>query len=212
MFPTARTHPCFPMPNLRLVIAVTAALFGSIAHALTVRPPTFEELVAQSETIVRAEATGSRCEWWDSPRGRMIVTYVKFRVDTALKGAAGGGFELRQLGGQMGEERMVIEGLPQFGAGDRDYLFFAGNGRMMCPLVAIPHGRYPVVRDAASQTDFVARADGTPLTAVGDVARSLSETGARPVLEQMKQAPMRASEFEAAIRTELKRQAAASAR
>ena len=69
MFPTARTHPCFPMPNLRLVIAVTAALFGSIAHALTVRPPTFEELVAQSETIVRAEATGSRCEWWDSPRG-----------------------------------------------------------------------------------------------------------------------------------------------
>ena len=124
------------MPTLRLSAVVAVALVGAAAHALTVRPPTFAELVAQSDTIVRSEVIGSRCEWQETSRGRVIVTFVKLRVETTLKGAAAGEIELRQLGGQMGEERLVIEGLPQFGAGDRDYLFIAGNGRMMCPLVA----------------------------------------------------------------------------
>ncbi len=184
-------------------ILLAIVLVGVPAHALTVRPPTFAELVAQADSIVRAKAVDRRCEWRESPRGRVIVTIVKFHIETTLKGTAASEIELRQLGGQIGDERMEIEGLPQFGAGDRDYLFIAGNGRAMCPLVAIPHGRYPVVSDHTGGADFVARADGTPLTATAQVASPLGEAQARPMLNRMAQTPMRAADFEAAIRTEL---------
>jgi hypothetical protein len=189
------------------VFLLIPAALVSLAQALTVRPPTFPELVARAETIVRAEVTGRRCEWQDSPQGRVIVTFITLRVESTLKGVPAAEMTLRQLGGEVGNQRLEVPGLPQFQSGDRDYLFIQGNGRQFCPLVAAPHGRYPVVRDLASATDYVARSDGAPLTKVEEVARPLGETAPPTPLERLKQAPMKAADFENAIRQEISRQA-----
>ncbi len=191
------------MNLLRSFLVAASLVVGGTAAALTVRPPSFAELVAEAETIVRVETLASRCEWRETPRGRVIVTFVTLRVETTLKGEAAREIELRQLGGQIGEERMEIEGLPRFGVGDRDYLFIVGNGRSLCPLVGIPHGRYPIMRLAEAGDEFVARADGSPLTATAQVASPLGEGTVSLAAGQPGDAPLRAADFEAAIRAEL---------
>lgn len=199
------------MNLLRSFLCVVGVIGAATSQALTVSPPSFAELVAEAETIVRAETLGSRCEWRETSRGRVIVTVVRLRVESTLKGDTVGEFELRHLGGQIGEDRMEIAGVPQFGAGDRDFLFIAGNGKTLCPLVAVPYGRYPVVRLADKGEEFVARADGSPLTSTAQVTSSLKADTARPKLAPAAETPMRAAEFEEAIRHEVNHRLATAA-
>lgn len=197
------------MKRMSLFVSLCCALTAPLAFALSVVPPTFPELVEKSDTIVRTEVISSRCEWRQSPRGRVIVTLVKLRVESSLKGEGPSATEIeyQQLGGKIGEDQLVVEGLPEFSAGDRDYLFMAGNGRTLCPLIAVPHGRYPIVHDEKTNQDFVGRANGVPLESTEEIVLPMTGGGAAQLLSRLKTAPLSASEFESAIRTEVKRQA-----
>jgi hypothetical protein len=194
--------PLSRSPFLRLpLFSLLLCLFTTpAARALSVIPPTFAELVAESESIVRGEVTAIRSAYDDSSPGRPIRTYVTFRVARTLKGPApaGDSVTLIFLGGTVGADSLSVPGMPTFKLGDREIVFVARNGKTYCPLIAAGHGRYRILRDAATQRDYVARENRTPLEDPAEVVLPLV---ASEVVARLK-SPARAlspEEFEARI-------------
>jgi hypothetical protein len=148
--------------------------------ATTVVPPTFNELVSQAEVIVQAEVTAKRCEFTPVGDGNVIHTYVTLTVLKQIKGVSPATIELRLLGGEIGNEGMMVEGVPEFEVGDRDVLFIENNGSQYCPLVAVMHGRYPVVTQNGAEV--VLRSNGEPLTSPDQVQTALGHGGSADVL------------------------------
>ena len=93
------------------------------------------------------------------------------------------------LGGTVGDESLVVTGMPKFARGDREFVFVQKNGVQFCPLVALSHGRYRVLRDAARSRDFIARDNGQPLTDTAEVEQPLQDLPT----------PVRAARAQAAI-------------
>lgn len=197
---------------LRPVLLASAALLCSAAHALTVNVPSFTELVAKAELIARTEVIGVRSQRQPSPTGQpIIVTIVTFKVEERLKGSSPEQFEFTQLGGQVADEGLQIAGLPTWQMGDRDIVFVAGNGKVVCPLVGIPHGRFWIVTTGTSE--YVARSDGSALVSTDDVSAPLGQPHpADPTAPKAAGAaePLTVAAFAAAVRAELTRAAAAS--
>lgn len=197
--------PRLPLsPSLRLplfsFLLLLCLLAAPAARALSVIPPTFAELVAESESIVRGEVTAIRSAYDDASPGRPIRTYVTFRVARTLKGPApaGDSVTLVFLGGTVGPDSLSVPGMPTFTVGDREIVFVARNGKTYCPLIAAGHGRYRILRNAATQRDYVARENRTPLEDPADVVLPLT---AADIVTRLK-SPSRAlspGDFEARI-------------
>jgi len=166
-----------------LILATVFLLAGVCAapcEAMSVIPPSFSKLVHNADQIVRAQAVSSSSRWeTTSQGGQVIFTYVQFQVLATLKGAAQGGITLRFLGGQVGNDGMVIPDMPTFAIGSTYILFVAGNGSAFCPLVGIQHGSYQVVSDPATGAERIARANGSPLKAAGDVSLTIEAPATR---------------------------------
>ncbi len=189
------------MNPLRLALACLA-LIGP-ARATTVIPPSFPELVAEAECIVRGTVTAVEARAVPTPRGEAIHTFVTVAVEECLKGAAPRTLTLTLAGGTLGEKRAAIAGMPQFKAGDREILFVQGNGRQLCPLVGFFHGRYRVLTDATTGRDYVARSNGLPLTSIAEVGSSLPDPARLPAVARAASAGLTPAEFLAQVRTEL---------
>ena len=99
--------PSLLLPFVCLCLCLFAA---PTARALSVIPPTFAELVAESESIVRAEVTALRSDHDDDSPGRPIRTYVTFDVVRTLKGVtpAADTLTLVFLGGTVGPDTLSI--------------------------------------------------------------------------------------------------------
>ncbi|HVU23541.1 MAG TPA: hypothetical protein VHE13_05395 [Opitutus sp.] len=150
---------------------------ASPAIAMTVRPPTFPELVAEAATIAHTRVTGVTCRTVTMPDGQHVPkTFVTFETIATLKGRPGATFTLSFLGGtdKRSGERWTIPGMPQFQAGDEDVIF-ATAGESACPLIAARHGRYRVLTDAATNHRYIARANRSPLTSTDEVSHSLEQ-------------------------------------
>ena len=155
-----------------LAAFLTAA---SAAPAMTVVPPGFDELVAESGRIVRARVVSAEPFRTTARDGREIIkTRVTWEVDRTLKGEPARTLTLEFLGGRIGDRGVHVPGMPQFGSGNDDYLFIAPNTASFCPLVAAGHGRYPVRTDGSTGRRFVARENGRPLADTAEVVQPLS--------------------------------------
>lgn len=168
------------MPSLRVAFLTLAWLGAALsAHAMSVVPPSFDELVAVADNVVRGEVTSVRSAYVDRPSGRVIRTFVTIHVERTLKGPAAptDTLVLSFLGGTVGSDSLGVSGMPAFHAGDREIVFVGANGRTFCPLVAAGHGRYHLLHDAATDRDFVARDNLTPLESTADIVLPL-ETAA----------------------------------
>ena len=160
--------------NYLLVIASLIASAASLS-ATTVIPPTFEQLVDQAEVIFQGTVTKTNSQWIGEGDQRRIVTYVTFEVKDALKGSPGKSYTVRQFGGTVDGETMMIDGAPVFNVGDEDILFVENNGSQVVPLVGLMHGRFHVRKDASGRETVTTNGD-QPL---GDVSRlGHEETGA----------------------------------
>jgi hypothetical protein len=199
---------CHPRRWLRGLVLAAAFVFAhSSAHATTVVPPSFAELVAQSESIVRGRVTNVRAARVESPHGSVIKTYVTVAVLKQLKGTPARELTLELLGGELADDALRVEGMPQFAVGRVEILFISGNGVRFSPLVAMMHGRYRVLTDPATSREYIARNDGVPLESEHEV--QLPQTG--NVLEQrLKSAAvaLTPAAFEQRITTEISRRAA----
>ncbi|HVT73336.1 MAG TPA: hypothetical protein VHD61_09380 [Lacunisphaera sp.] len=153
-----------------ITLVGTFALVATPAHATTVIPPKFDELVSKSDYIVRAVVTNVSAEIIGTGSSRHITTKITIQVRQVINGTAPSTVVLEQLGGQVGAERMVVDGVPTFQVGDEDILFVHGNGKNFSPLVALMHGRYPILKDTTGR-EYVARANGAPLYSEQDVSQ-----------------------------------------
>lgn len=161
---------------LALALIVVSAVTIPFARATSVIAPTFAELVAEAETVVRGVVTEIHAEEFDSPQGKGVRTLVTLRVERALKGAPGETVTLSILGGTVGKRTLKVVGLPQFQLGQRQIVFFANNGRVICPLIGAGYGRYHVKTDAATQRDYVVRDNQVPLTSTDEITLPLETT------------------------------------
>jgi hypothetical protein len=135
------------LKHLVLLSALVAS--GISVRATSVVPPTFDELVDQAEVIFQGDVTDVKSQWIGEGAQRVIVSYVTFKVEDAVKGNAGQTYTIRMLGGTVGEETMEVADAPRFHPGDKDILFVQNNGSQFVPLVGIMHGRFHVRRNAA---------------------------------------------------------------
>ena len=170
--------PC--PPALRRVWAwLTILALGGIApvRATTVVPPEFQTLVNDSDYIVHAVTKSVSAEKRTSPGGVTIVTHVELELIEVVAGTPPAKIVLELLGGRVGDETLSVEGMPRFHVGDEDILFVSGNGRTICPLYGMMHGRYSVQKDPATARRYVARSDGEPLRTTAQIASPIAEKG-----------------------------------
>jgi len=180
-------------PLLRIACLLVAVAIAGPLRATTVVPPKFESLVGQADYIVRAVVTAVHAEMISSGPNRHIVTTVELDVRQVIAGAPPAPLVLTMLGGKVGAEEMRVEGAPKFQVGDEDILFVHGNGKSFTPLVALMHGRYPVLKDAAGR-EYMARANGAPLYSEQEVSLPMG-AASKIKAEQADAAPLSPDEF-----------------
>jgi hypothetical protein len=161
--------PARLLAALLLPLAALPAL-----RAMSVVPPTFTELVAEADAIVRARVVSIQPFAEQSAAGEVLRTRVTFVVETTLKGRHEGGLTLEFLGGELDGRGLRVPGMPTFTPGATELLFVTRQGAGVCPLVAAGHGRYRVLTDRVSGREFIARNDFTPLASEHDVQLPLS--------------------------------------
>jgi hypothetical protein len=157
----------------------------------------FGEIVQRAGVIFRAEVTAQRAEWRTRGGSRAIVTIVDFHVERALKGAVESVRRVEFLGGRIGDQQLVVYGMPQFKVGDRDIVCLRDVAEVF-PIVGGAQGRFRVVR-GADTIERVMFADGTPVPSVGQVGR------ARILVSPTPLAAVRVDVFESAILEEVRR-------
>lgn len=188
MLPNAfpSTFPAVPSPSapptrpgFRRCLAALACVLLTLAaplRATTVVPPSFGELVADADAIYRGTVTAVASRHAPRPDGQGVVikTFVTVRIEKVLKGPERPEVTLEFLGGTVGDESLVVQGMPKFTVGDREFVFVQRNGIQFCPLVAMAHGRYRQLRDTATGREYVARDNRLPLTDTAEVALPLT--------------------------------------
>lgn len=167
-------------------------------EATTVNPPAFTDLVNQSDYIVRAVVKSVVSEYAQSG-SRKIFTKVELEVLEVITGAPPQPLVLRMPGGRVGQQEMLVDGVPKFSAGEEHVFFIKGNGQRFCPLVGIMHGNYPIKDDSVTRQRYVARSNGAPLYAESDVAKPMqSEQSTRAA--NVRNKPLSPEAFGARIR------------
>ena len=183
---------------------VAASIFAvPAARALSVIPPTFQGLVSEAETVIDGRVTGVRSDLEQYQGHSIVYTYVTIQVLDTVKGQPGDTVELRILGGTVGDLTMEIPGVPKFKTGERDLFFIQGNGSAFCPLVAVPHGYYPITKRQSDGADVVLRSNGAPLEAPAEVAKELHGVAPNERGQAAAGRAMTLSDFKKQIRTEV---------
>lgn len=183
------------MKLLRSLFLMSCAGLALVsAHATTVIAPTFDQLVKDAEFIFQGTVTETRSEWMGEGAQRHIVSFVTFRVEDAIKGAAGPSYTIRMLGGTIGNETQEVADAPRFKVGDRDILFVEKNNSQFIPLVGIMHGRFRLQTDAAGR-EIVAKDNGASLANVSKLGADEEAASVGPALS--------AADFKSAIRQKL---------
>jgi hypothetical protein len=129
---------------------------------------TFSDLVYKADIIAVGTVTGVQ-ERWDATR-QAPFTDVTFSHLTVLKGTPEGEtITLEILGGHLPNgDVMSIAGVPQFGIGEKNVVFSAGNHRDFCPLVGIWQGRLKVLFDPQRGVETVSDNFRAPIIGVQD--------------------------------------------
>ena len=179
-------------------------------RATSVIPPSFAELVSEADAIYRGRVTAVQARRVERPdgEGSVIKTFVTIAVERVLKGAEQREVTLEFLGGTVGDESMTVSGMPKFNLGAREIVFVQKNGVQFCPLVALAHGRYRVLRDEATAREHIARDNGLPLTNVAEVELPITTLPEQVRAASAASASARAltpEAFEASITSEVQR-------
>lgn len=164
----------------RRIATAVWAVAGLIAvvAATTVIPPDLPQLANESDYVIRAVVTSVNSEFSERADGRVIVTKIGLEVRDVIAGKPPATVVLEMLGGRVGTQEMTVEGAPKFKVGDEDVLFVKNNGRAICPLLAMMHGRYPILRDTASGREYVARSNRVPLTDPAQISLPMAQGAA----------------------------------
>ena len=182
-----------------LRLGLLLALFPRPISATTVDAPDIDSLISQSDYVVRAVVRSATAAWREHAGRPYIGTRVELEIREVIKGAPPSPLVLDLIGGRVGEDELIIEGLPAFHAGEEHVLFVHGEQRKMFPLVALMHGVYPVIHEAKTGEAYVLRSNGQPLFSAEDVSLPMSGPGADK-LRNPAARPLTAAAFSRQIR------------
>ena len=162
---SSRFRRC-PLPRAVLALLVAAALAAAVAHANSVLPMTFSEVVEEAEIVAAGKVTAVT-ETWDAEQ-EAPFTEVTFSELDVVKGNVGGeDLTLQFLGGTDPEGYvLVVSGMPQFEVGDRAVVFSAGNGSVVNPIVGSSQGLYRLFYDPGQDAFTVANHAGRAVVAI----------------------------------------------
>ena len=163
----------------RTGLALPFLLVGAATRATTVIPPDFAQLVNESDFVVRTVVKSVTASFQPTlSGGQKIITRVELEVREVIMGTPSQPLVLEMLGGRVGNRVMRVEGAPELKVGDEDILFVRDNGKSFYTLVAMMHGRYPIVKEAGTGREYIARSNRMPLRAASEVALPMTDSGA----------------------------------
>ncbi len=145
---------------LRLGAVAVLLLIGSHAQATTVIAKDFNALCNEADLIFVGTVDRVASHWADEQQ-RAIETEVTFTDVQALYGTSSGAVSLRFGGGEVGDVREEVAGMPVFTPGKR-YVIFARNGTAISPIVGFNQGALEVADGADGPV--VHSAGGLPVT------------------------------------------------
>lgn len=123
------------------------ALAGNCGAA-TVRPLHLDEIVDGAATAFQGTCLGNRSE--RDAATNLVVTYTRFRVGEVLKGSVPATYEIKQIGGVLGDLVYRAEGIPNFVAGEEYVVMLPGvSAAGFSSPVGLGQGRFAVIPGAA---------------------------------------------------------------
>lgn len=159
-------------------LGLLLALLPPPISATLVDAPDIDSLISQSDYVVHVVVRTATPEWREHAGQRYISTRLVLEIREVIKGTPPSPLVFDLIGGRIGQDELVIEGLPRFHAGDESVLFLHGEQRKMFPLVALMHGVYPIIREARSGVAYVLRSNGQPLYSAQDVSKPMTAPAA----------------------------------
>jgi hypothetical protein len=124
------------------VLAAVAAL------AVQMSPLSIEQLAAHAKVVLHGQVRSKSCQ--RDEQGR-ICTRVELTVTEAWKGTVPGDrFLIVLAGGVLGEQRVVLEGQPDYQPGEEVVVFLSLNPQGEGVTVGLAQGKFDVWRDTDS--------------------------------------------------------------
>lgn len=109
-------------------------------------PFSFDDQVRDAAEIFRGRVVDVTAERRRAEGRSRIFTTVTFEVLETFKGAPSSPRQLDFLGGRVGDEAMIVEGMPRFEKGQELVLFVSGDRDLVCPVLGWSEGKLPVER------------------------------------------------------------------
>jgi hypothetical protein len=131
-----------------VLAAVFISLFTLTAHATTVVPLSFEQLVNESQSVFYGRVADVRAQW--TADRRFIESVVTVEILRGMKGNARESIAFTAPGGQVGRYLNVIPGAPSFAPGDLAVFFLTAQGARLPVTTGLTQGIYRVQRDSLS--------------------------------------------------------------
>lgn len=131
------------------VVALAALLLTASAHALTVVPRSFDELVQLADTVMVGTVQAVHSAFADDGLDENIVSSVRLGDLEVIKGnVAAESYTLQVPGGVVGRFAQDYPGIPVFHPGLRYVVFIRGNQRDFFPVVGVTQGLFRVLTDS----------------------------------------------------------------
>jgi hypothetical protein len=139
----AQSFPLFAAP----LMLCAALILAAPLRATTLAPAAFDDQLAAAEIIFRGKVIDQVSRWQTTPHGRAIFTDVTFDTLETFKGFAPARYTLELLGGKIGDDELIVDGLPRFVSGHEYIVLVSGNGTAACPVVGWRNGSLPITRE-----------------------------------------------------------------
>ena len=156
-----------------ILLAAMASLCGGIT-ATTLQRMSIAEMSRAAHTIVRARCEASAARW-DAGE---IWTFTTFEVEEIWKGSASARITVRLIGGEAGNLKSTVSGVPRFTPGEEVVLFLEHTAAGDFSVVSWVQGTFRVGRDRATQEEIV-RQDTAAAAMLGSPTHRFEASGTR---------------------------------
>lgn len=125
------------------------------AHATSIAPLSFEQLVDASDLIARGTVT----DVWADVGAQGVRTRLTLHVDRAVKGSANvnsaGEIEILVPGGDLDGNITLVDGSPRYGVGERVFVLLEERKDGSYLNVALGAGKYTIKQNPADGSDML---------------------------------------------------------
>jgi hypothetical protein len=153
-----------PLFRLGAIFTILALIVPPAVEATSVKSLDLKELAEQASLIADVNVTATQSYWAAPSGGSAIRTRVTFTVNKLVKGQTNSPFTLEYLGGQVGNQKMAVAGMPVPKVGERLIIFAHGpSTAYVSPFIGFDQGALRVIRDRQTNVDRVFRWWGQPV-------------------------------------------------